>query len=235
MSVGILDSQKESESIVIELENRKPQAVETAKNLESKWSSQSKNACSSARAFGEFVGAELTKGALFTAGLKTLQATASNDKRIQIISTAETTFHDILATWIAWQAFAYAQRDDFGQIEVEDLHTTRFEILQNQISDLSDQRDKMVPLLKAIKDTNAGSDVQALLVAEISYGQDIARLSDMISRQMSAMTNAGLPPKTNEVRSALAAFMEADLDQIGLGRNLTRQGDRVVFILLRNL
>jgi hypothetical protein len=66
----------------------------------------------------------------------------------------------------------------------------------------------MVPHLKATKQKSADSDVQTLLTSQISYEQDIVRLSDMVSRQMSAMTNAGLLPKANVVRSALVSPLE---------------------------
>ena len=72
----------------------------------------------SARTFEEFVGA--MRGALFTAGLNAFKP---------LHQSISVTFQAILATWVAWQAFLCAQREDFIPIEVDDLHMTRFEIL----------------------------------------------------------------------------------------------------------
>ncbi|KAF4444409.1 hypothetical protein F53441_11134 [Fusarium austroafricanum] len=223
---GMQESQKEMSKVTKELEDGDPDAPEKAKELEKKWSKMFKNVWASAKTFGKFVGVELAKGALFTAGMVLLQdvlaklaaqqqqaqagsttaTPAQPDPRvqaIQAINQAGKILHDAIKTWTKWQAAHFSDRDSFGTITVENFPISIFQILQSDISTLGDQRDKMLPLVITIKKTQALSDIQALLTADIAYAQAVLSLSNQISSNMTALTAAGLPSKTTEIQNAV--------------------------------
>ncbi|KAK1526038.1 uncharacterized protein CCOS01_08456 [Colletotrichum costaricense] len=214
---GMEESQNEMKQVTKELEDGAPDAEENAAALESKWATKFKNVWASAKTFGSFVGVELAKGALFTAGTKILQmafdkaaaAPGSNNtdtaQITNIISTVNKsgkTLQDALDTWSKWQAAHYDNRASYGTISAAGFDIQLFQILQNDVSSLGDQRDKMVPLVKTAQQAQTLDSVQALLTADIAYAQAVVDLSNQISTKMTSMTDDGLKAKSVEVQAA---------------------------------
>jgi len=216
---GIKDSQEAIKDVVSSLEKGEPGAAEEAEALENKMAKM--DAWEDPKAFGKFAGNELAKGALFTLGLQVVQtafqtyfsasgaADAGQLKIIQAINQAGTPLQDALDTWCKWQAAHYDERGEYGAISAMGMDIQLFQIFQNQVVNLCDQRDKLAPLLKNAQQTKALDDVKALLTADIAYAQAVLDASNTITNQMSAMTAAGLPTNITDVQAACTTLVSA--------------------------
>ncbi|EPE33241.1 hypothetical protein GLAREA_06253 [Glarea lozoyensis ATCC 20868] len=226
-------SQKEMKDVVEKLEKGEPGALEEANAIESSWKTKFKNVWAGAKTFGGFVGVELAKGALFTAGMKALElvftklthpsvanvaggpgapATPVDDRRlkiIQVINKSGQILQEALDTWSKWQAAHYDNRDSYGTISAAGFDLSIFQILQNGISSLGDQRDKLVPLVSKAKQDNSLEAVKTLLTADIAYAKAVADLNSHISSNMKTMTDDGLPTRSTEVQAAYSTLVAA--------------------------
>ncbi|KXH62342.1 hypothetical protein CNYM01_12660 [Colletotrichum nymphaeae SA-01] len=209
---GMVESQNNMKQVIKELEDGAPDAEENAAALES----NSKNIWASAKTFGSFVGVELAKGALFTAGTNILQvafdkaaaAPGSNAETAQIahiistVNKSSKALQDALDTWLYWQAAHYDSRASYGVISVAGLDIQLFQILQSGFSGLDNQRYRLVPLVKLAQQVKTLDSVRALLAADIAYTRAVVDLSTNISTKMTLMTDNGLESKSAEVQAA---------------------------------
>ncbi|KAK3324948.1 hypothetical protein B0H66DRAFT_529002 [Apodospora peruviana] len=236
---GMKESQEEVKDVVEKLEKGEAGAAEDAKALEDKLAKGTKDPWANAKKFGKFVGGELAKGALMAVGMQAAQialakllpllgvgpgagnnsgpsggaATAADDPRvkmIQAINQAGKILQDALNTWLKWQAANYANRESYGNISVEGMDIQLFQVLQNKVASLGDQRDKLAPLLKTVQQTKTLDAVKALLTADIAYAQAVVDTSNQISAHMTAMTDAGLPTKAADVQAAYSILVAAN-------------------------
>ncbi|KPM43200.1 hypothetical protein AK830_g3335 [Neonectria ditissima] len=109
-----------------------------------------------------------------------------------------------------WQAAHFDERKSYGTIHVEQFQLQNFQILQSDVSSLGEQRDRMVPLINAAKQTQTLDAVKALLTADIAYAKAIVDLSGTINDTMPAMIDAGLPDFSTEVQAASTALVVAN-------------------------
>ncbi|KAK1496409.1 hypothetical protein CCUS01_02756 [Colletotrichum cuscutae] len=118
------------------------------------------------------------------------------------INKSGKTLQGALDTWSKWQAAHYDNRASYGAISASGFDIQLFQILQNDVSSLGDQRDKMAPLVKTAQQAQTLDSVQTLLQADIAYAQAVVDLSSQITNKMTAMTNDGLQAKSAEVQAA---------------------------------
>ncbi|KAK3369946.1 hypothetical protein B0H63DRAFT_514176 [Podospora didyma] len=220
---GIQESQEAIEDVVSKLEKGAPDAAFVAETLEKKMVHEGKAVWSGGpKAFGKFLGNELAKGVLFTLGLQVTQtgfqssftpsgsvADAGQLKMIQAINQAGKTLQSALDTWSKWQAAHYDERGGYGSLQAMGADIQFFEILQNRVATLVDQRDKLAPLLSKAQQTKALDDVKALLAADIQHARAVVDVSNLIPNDMSVMAAAGLPTMTAEVQAALTTLVSA--------------------------
>ncbi|RKU47709.1 hypothetical protein DL546_000073 [Coniochaeta pulveracea] len=224
---GMEESQNEMRDAVQNLEDGAPGAAEDAQALENGWAQKFKNVWASAKTFGSFAGVELVKGALFYAGMKVLQnafekpaassgsstgGSTTNSQATNIVLTinkAGQILQEAQDSWTKWQAAHYDDRASYGSISVAGFDLQLFQVLQNGISSLGDQRDKLTPLVKKAQASKTLDDVKALLTADIAYAKAVFDLSTQISSKMTAMTDAGLPTKSAEVQAAYSMLVAA--------------------------
>jgi hypothetical protein len=224
------ESQNEMKDVVEKLEDGAPGAAEDAQALENSWATKFKNVWASAKTFGSFAGVELAKGALFYAGMKVLQnafekptASSSSPSGASTTSATNTQANNIVLAinkagqilqdaqdaWTKWQAANYNNRASYGTVSVMGFDLQLFQVLQNGISTLGNQRDQLTPLVKKAQQTKTLDDVKALLTADIAYAKAVVDLSTQISTKMTAMTDAGLPAKSAEVQAAYSMLVAA--------------------------
>ncbi|KAK3312074.1 hypothetical protein B0H66DRAFT_525016 [Apodospora peruviana] len=224
---GIQQSQEEIKDVVTKLEKSDPCAAADAQELEEKLKKEHKHVWDGPKQFGRFVGGELAKGLLLTNGMQAAQnvyrnlakatpSDASADepqaKIIQAINQRGMIIQGALNTWLQWQAAHYGDRENLGTIPIPGLENGMqlFEILQNRISSLSDQRDNLASLLNTVVQTKTLAAVKALLSADIAYAQAVVDVSNMINEQMGQMTDAGLPTMLAEAQGALSTLVAAN-------------------------
>ncbi|KAF5005675.1 hypothetical protein FDECE_7909 [Fusarium decemcellulare] len=209
---GMDQSQQEMRDVVEKLEKGEPGAAEEAQQLQSRWATKFQDVWASAKTFGSFVGVEMAKGALFSAGTEMVKklltqpgADPANDERVKIslaIAKSAKILQDALDTWTKWQAAHYEERDSYGSFKDRGLSVPIFVVLQSGISSLAQKRDEMAPLVNKVKQTKTLEAVKALLTADLAYAKAVIDMSNQISSGMTAMMDAGLPTKSAEVQAA---------------------------------
>lgn len=213
---GIKEAKEEMKDVAEKLEKDVPGAAEEAAKLEKNWAETFKNVWENAKTLGKFVGVEMLKGALFYAGTKGCEAVFKalspdgSDLRTKIaeaIVKEGKVLQDAQDTWSQWLAAHYDDRASYGTVSADGVDIQLFQILQNYIGTVGDQRDKLVPLVNKVQKSKTLDDLKALLTGEIAYAKAVVDLSKNIDSKMTLMTKAGLDSKLADVQAAYASLV----------------------------
>lgn len=156
---------------------------------------------------------EVTKGALFYAGSKAVEAiwdaTAKKDHEqpAQAYNQVSDVISPIITEWRGCLTAHFDKRIDFGTVSVEDIDVdiTRYQILQATFSDFTTLQDAIHALAVT---ANANEDVpsaQALLAKWKEYSAKVAAVGDDIKTKGPLMVADSLKHHTDDLQKATDA------------------------------
>ncbi|KAF4549620.1 Hypothetical protein D9617_20g026760 [Elsinoe fawcettii] len=196
-----------------------------AAKIKSKWTVQ--NIWENAKSFGKFVGIEAAKGALCQAGMEAVQKIAEAIEKksgdsgdgddgsdssdalalANKLAGVSQTLQSILDAWLLWFANHYDNKDDYGSVSVEGTDISRFQIVQNKISDASSVLEtKVAPAITVATNDNNLASIQSLQSAYTELYTKMAAVSDDITTKEQKMVTDGLDASQTDLNTVKATL-----------------------------
>ncbi|KAJ3519260.1 hypothetical protein NM208_g14193 [Fusarium decemcellulare] len=127
--------------------------------------------------------------------------------KVQKTNEAVAALHAVTSDWVHWSAAHYDNRASYGSLEVSGGSVMRFEILQFNISALTDMlHSEDAPVLVDFYKSNTAGDLDTLRAKLLTYCQNVKGQSDSIAGSDHAMVADGLQPHQDDIAKALAAL-----------------------------
>ena len=191
-------------------------------NIESRWTAT--NIWKDAKSFGKFVGTEAGKGACFTGGMKIVEkiweaaskkpGADENAKNAFVVSKrlheAGYTMQQVSAKWQLWLANHYENRGSYGSVDFEGTSISRFQILQNKVSDMTKVQDEKIgPAITAASRQRTLDSLHGLTIAYMEMLDKAYLVSTDISTHEQLMIKDGLTDSRASLDIAKSALEAA--------------------------
>lgn len=194
-------------------------AAKDGKSIAERWNDAKKYMWDNKVKFAKFVGVEVGKGALFTAGMQAVEKlwdlafksdpSPTNDTRSQIIKACNQAggiLNPIVTEWRGWLAAHFDDRDKYGSVSVEGTDISRFQILQSKLSDFTSLQDTIYTLATTANTSKDVPSAQALLDEwKVYVGKAVALGVDIVTKE-SLMVADGLKDHSADLAGATSAL-----------------------------